>query len=85
MTEIETKIKNCLQNICSENDRWLPSFLEALNNFPNIFFLRDFDDHSDEQQSCQVKLKFFFKKIFSDFFLKFLENYFSEKTVRKIF
>nr|CAD2124828.1 unnamed protein product [Meloidogyne enterolobii] len=26
MTEIETKIKNCLQNICSENDRWLPSF-----------------------------------------------------------
>nr|CAD2177090.1 unnamed protein product [Meloidogyne enterolobii] len=56
MTEIETKIKNCLQNICSENDRWLPSFLEALNNFPNIFFLRDFNDHSDEQQSCQACL-----------------------------
>ncbi|KAL7070549.1 hypothetical protein ACQ4LE_010585 [Meloidogyne hapla] len=56
MTEIETQIKNCLQNICSENPRWLPSFLEALNNFPNIFFLRDFDDHREEQQSCQACL-----------------------------
>ncbi|KAF7632099.1 DUF4211 domain-containing protein, partial [Meloidogyne graminicola] len=57
MNEIEKQIQNNLEIICSENPLWLPSFLEALHNFPNIFFLRDFDfEHREEQQSCQACL-----------------------------